>query len=67
LDSKLLHGSGFIVSTAGTNQGKHIAVGNGDTLQVSTLLRNGDSNPNYDNAIRAVQTGAAIGAAIAKQ
>jgi hypothetical protein len=60
------HGSGLIISTEGKNSGKHIAIGNGETMNVSRLMSHGDANPSYDSAMNALKASAQVGAVIAK-
>lgn len=58
------HGSGLIVATDLKNNGSHYALGNGQTVKVSTMLRDGDSNPFYTAANVSLGVGLAAGAAV---
>ena len=55
------HGSGLIVATGRKKEGNHMSVGNGKTLNISSLLKDGDSNPWFTPA--AVAAGAGMAAA----
>jgi hypothetical protein len=48
------HGSGLIVATDISKRGKHIAVSNGSTLEVSRLMTDGDNNPFFNAALAGV-------------
>lgn len=41
------HGSGLIVATGVKDEGRHYALGNGQTVNVSSILSHGDNNPSY--------------------
>lgn len=59
----LPHGSGLIVATGVQNDGRHYALGNGHTVNVSTILSQGDNNPFH--AVTTVCLAAGVAGAIA--
>jgi len=58
------HGSGLIVATGKGKSGKHIAVGNGKTIEVSKLMQKGDSNPWHNTCATITTVGAVVAAPV---